>query len=589
MSRDTTCGFRSFCSDTVLSYQINSVKSLTLLVLLLCFGRCYRVSVAANIHPIADTIEGIVRDGQNPISGAVVRVQATEISTFTDDQGHFILTGLSFEESVPLTAWAPGYYIAGGTSFLTGSRDVEIILVPHTTEDNPDYAWVSAFSQAGDTNNCQNCHSEPNDPASHLPFDQWQQDSHANSAQNPRFLTMYLGTDASGNVSPTTRYGYSRDYGSFPLRPDPNAPYYGPGYKLDFPGTAGNCASCHVPTAAIKNPYGVNPVDVNGVDAEGIGCDFCHKIWDVTLNQSTGLPYDNMPGVLSYEFRRPPTGHQFFAGPCDDVAPGEDTYSPIQQQSAYCAPCHVASFWGIPIYNSFGEWLDSPYSDPNTGMTCQDCHMPAGLTDHFARFDKGAHQRDPARIFSHRMPGALDEELLQNAVTLTANADLQDRVLKVDVEIHNDKTGHHVPTDSPLRHLILWVEASDVDGKPLLQLEGPTIPQWCGIGDPNQGYYAGLAGTAYAKILEQLWTGLRPTPAYWTMTRIVSDNRISAFGRDRTTYTFAAPIRGKITVDVRLLFRRAFIKLMDQKGWDMADMVMAKQTLVLGEDEPIKY
>jgi hypothetical protein len=214
--------------------------------------------------------------------------------------------------------------------------------------------------------------------------------------------------------------------------------------------------------------------------------------------------------------------------------------------------------------------------------------MPASLTDHFARFDKGAHQRDPARIFSHRMPGALDEELLQNAVTLTANANLQDRVLKVDVEIHNDKTGHHVPTDSPLRHLILWVEASDVDGKALLQLEGPTIPQWCGTGDPNQGYYAGLAGTAYAKILEQLWTGIRPTAAYWTMTRIVSDNRISAFGKDHTTYKFAVPIQGKITVDVQLLFRRAFIELMDQKGWDMADMVMAQQTLILGEDELIK-
>jgi len=114
MSRDIACGFRSFNSVTVLSDQINPAKSLALLVLLLSFSSCYRVSIAANIHPIASTIEGIVRDGQNPISGAFVRVQATEISTFTDDQGHFILTELSFGESVPLTAWAPGYYIVGG-------------------------------------------------------------------------------------------------------------------------------------------------------------------------------------------------------------------------------------------------------------------------------------------------------------------------------------------------------------------------------------------------------------------------------------------------------------------------------------------
>lgn len=585
MSRDITCGFRSFFSVTVLSDQINSLKFLPLLVLLLPFGRCCCVSVARDIDPIADTIQGIVRDDQNPISGAIVRVQATEISTFTDDLGHFILEGLAPDKSVTLTAWASGYYIGGTQEYLPGTQNVEIVLIPHTTEDNHDYVWISAFSQAGDTNNCQNCHSDPNDPTSNLPFDQWQQDSHANSAQNPRFLTMYLGSDVSGNVSPITRYGYSRDYGSFPLSPDPNVPYYGPGYKLDFPNTAGNCATCHVPTAAIRNPYGINPVDVNGVDTEGIGCDFCHKIWDVTLNQVTGLPYDNMPGILSYEFRRPPVGHQFFAGPFDDVAPGEDTYSPIQQQSAYCAPCHVASFWGVPIYNSFGEWLASPYSDPNTGMTCQDCHMPTALTDHFARFDKGGKKRNPATIFSHRMPGALDKELLQNAVTLTVNANSQDNVLRVDVEILNDKTGHHVPTDSPLRHLILWVKAIDADGQPLVQLEGPTIPRWCGTGDPNHGYYAGLAGTAYAKMLEQLWTGIHPTAAYWTMTRIVSDNRIPAFGRDRTTYTFAAPVRGKITVDVRLLFRRAFIELMDQKGWDIADIVMGQKTLILEDNE----
>jgi hypothetical protein len=585
MSRDIACGFRSFYSVTVLSDQINSAKSLTLLVLLLSLGSCCCVSIAENINPMADTIEGIVRDGQNPVSGAVVRVQATKISTFTDDHGHFILMGLLPDKSVILTAWATGYYIGGGKEYSPGTQDVEILLVPYATEDNHDYAWISAFSKAGDTNNCQNCHSDPNIPASQLPFDQWHRDSHASSAQNPRFLTIYSGTDVSGNVSPITRYGYSRDYGRFPLSPDPNVPYYGPGYKLDFPATAGNCASCHVPTAAINNPYGVNPVDVDGVDSEGIGCDFCHKIWNVSLNPGTGLPYDNMPGVLSYEFRRPPTGHQFFAGPFDDVAPGEDTYSPIQQQSAYCAPCHIASFWGVTIYNSFGEWLASPYSDPDTGMTCQDCHMPAGLTDHFARFDKGGKKRDPATIFSHRMPGASDNELMQNAVTLTANVDSHDGVLKVDVEVHNDKTGHHIPTDSPLRHLILWIEARDVNGTPLLQLEGPKIPQWCGTGDPNQGYYAGLAGKAYAKILEQLWTGIRPTAAYWTMTRIVSDNRIPAFGIDRTTYTFALPIEGRITVDVKLLFRRAFIELMDQKGWDMPDIVMAQKTLILEENE----
>ena len=87
--------------------------------------------------------------------------------------------------------------------------------------------------------------------------------------------------------------------------------------------------------------------------------------------------------------KRPFNGHQFFAGPFDDVAPGEDTYTPIQKESAYCAPCHFGKFWEVEIYNSYGEWLDSPYSDPETGQTCQDCHMPPGLNDRFASIDAG--------------------------------------------------------------------------------------------------------------------------------------------------------------------------------------------------------
>jgi hypothetical protein len=207
--------------------------------------------------------------------------------------------------------------------------------------------------------------------------------------------------------------------------------------------------------------------------------------------------------------------------------------------------------------------------------------MPSGLTDHFVRFDKGGKRRNPATIFSHRMPGAMDEMLLKNAVTMTANATLQEDKLLVKVEIINDQTGHHVPTDSPLRHMILLVQATDAAGNSLIQLSGPTLPDWCGVGDFNEGYYAGLPGATYAKILEELWTGVSPTGAYWNMTRIVSDNRIPALGSDRTTYSFAAPASGGVTVDVRLIFRHAFIIFRDWKGWDVPDIVMDQEYLTI--------
>ena len=62
---------------------------------------------------------------------------------------------------------------------------------------------------------------------------------------------------------------------------------------------------------------------------------------------------------------------------------------------------------------------------------------------------------------------------------------------------------------------------------------------------------------------------------------MLSDNRIAAGATDRSTYTFAAPAEGKGTVDVKLLFRRAFKQLADEKGWSDPDVVMQHKVLRL--------
>ncbi len=491
-----------------------------------------------------------------------------------------------------ITAWTSGYYINGVADVQPGAANVKIILKIHHNTDNSNYAWLpSTFHEGqGENQGCAQCHSTIGTNLTiSLPVDEWLLDAHAQSAVNPRFLTMYSGTNMEGDQSPLTRYGYIRDYGSFPLRPDWTQPYYGPGYKLDFPDTAGNCAACHMPAASINSPYGTDPTTVSGMDSEGIPCDFCHKVWDVKLNPESGLPFANMPGVLSYEFRRPPDEHQFFAGPFDDVAPGEDTFTPIQRQSQYCAPCHFGLFWDTIIYNSFGEWLDSPYSDPeqakNAGLSssrsCQDCHMPHLGATYFALQDKGGVLRDPQTIFSHRMPGASDETLLQNAVTLSVDAVRSGDQISVTVTILNDKTGHHVPTDSPLRQMILLVQAEGLDGTRLTQVDGPTVPAWGGVGDPEQGYYAGLPGQGYAKILMELWTEVSPTGAYWNPTRVVSDNRIQAMESDTSSFVFTAPTYGSVSIEVGLFFRRAFIELMDQKGWNDPDILMEQAIVTI--------
>ena len=531
------------------------------------------------------SITGSVKDDKGPVAWAVVRVQATDNYTLTDSKGRFEISSLIPGESFRLTAWAPGYYNCGGDKdYGIDSQNVEIHLIAHADEDNPNYQWLpsESLSGEGESQGCAECHSnagtEFNFP---LPVDEWKLDAHSRSAKNPFFLTMYSGTDILGNKSPPTVNINRRDYGRIPLPPNLDKPYFGPGFKLDFPEIDGSCAACHTPTAAVNNPYSTDPRRVTGVGAEGVSCDFCHKVWDVRLKPGENIPYPNMPGVLSFEFRRPYRDHQFFAGPFDDVAPFEDTYSPLQKKSRFCAPCHFGVFWDTIIYNSYGEWLDSPYSSPVDGQSCQDCHMPKGKSSFFALPEKGGLDRVPNTIGSHKMPGVNDTELLQNSVTMVVTADWEDEKVTVTVAITNDMAGHHVPTDSPLRHMLLLLRAAGEGGEELQLLEGPTVPEWGGRGDPDSGYYAGRPGKGYAKILQERWTGISPSGAYWNPTDIILDNRIAAFETDISQYSFFTGRYTTLTINAKLIFRRAFIELRDLKKWETKDILMEEQNFII--------
>lgn len=528
------------------------------------------------------SLSGMVFDEEGPIAGAQVRVRTGDSYVVTDQDGNFLVEGLDPGQSVTLTAWAPGYYIAAKEDLIPGQEAVSIQLDQHYQQDHPEYDWVSPFSSAGEEANCQNCHS---DSSGTLPFEEWQADAHSRSLENPRFLTLYSGTDLAGNHSPPTRYTESRDYGLHPLPPDPDLPYYGAGYKLDFPNTQGNCAACHAPGAAVDAPYQTDPTLVAEEDTAGISCDFCHKIWDVRLDPASGLPSNQYPGVLSYEFLRPPEGHQFFAGPLDDVAPGEDTFSPLQLESAYCAGCHYGTFWDTVIYNSYGEWLESSYSDPQTGQTCQDCHMPSRGAATFALPDKGGLERDPTTIASHLMPGITDLAFMQDAVSLGAEAAREGDEVQLSLNLVNDNTGHKIPTDSPLRNLLLVVTALDEDGNPLALAEGPRLPDWAGAEPGQPGHFGGQPGKAYALVLREVWTGIWPTAAYWNPVEIVEDSRLAPFQEDHSSYLFQDPGTGSVTIQIQLIFRRAFIEIAETKGWGVEDQILKEIQLVLPTSE----
>ncbi len=547
-----------------------------------------------------DEVHGVVTADGRPVAGAVVRIKTTDFQAITDRYGRFSLDGFPDATTAHVTAWLDGYYIGGAVAWpWTGG--LAISLQHYASDDNPDYAWILPlieergalmnFMTSGGLSiaawlslnraflplasrldlGCANCHGG-------IIVEQWVGSAHARGTSNSRFMTMYNGTDVDGNESPLTRYSSHRDYGRFPLRPDPDVPYFGPGFKLDFPDQAGTCAVCHAPTAALASTNG--RVDVNGVtgvDALGVHCDFCHKVVDVRLNPLTGLPYENMPGVTSMELHRPSGDTQLFFGPYDDVDVGPDTYSALQNQSRFCAACHNASFWGTPIYESFAEWRDSPY--PAEGKSCQGCHMkPDGSTTNFAP-GRGGVERDPESIFTHSYPGASDVDLLRDTAVLELNAWVEGGMVVVEVSVTNENGGHHIPTDQPMRNIFLVVSASDRFGRALTLATGPTIPDWGGLGDEPDDF-GGRPGRGYAKVLEELWTEVSPTAAYWNPTDIASDTRIAARETDRSRYEFAAN-GGPVTIEATLIFRRAFKELAEHKGWDDPDIVMEAETVTV--------
>ncbi len=514
----------------------------------------------------------VVGETGEPIPSAVVRVQGTGDRTVTDAGGRFALD-VSPPGAVTLTAWKGGY-LNGGAAW-ESRKDGVIRLRRVPPGDNREYRWISAarprlhewvsilFWKAvawatGDErlhsrfqNNCANCHAS-------FIIDQWRQDPHSSAARNPIVLAMYNGTDMDGNLNVF------------------------PGYRLDFPGSTGNCATCHAPAQAVRDPWRTDLNQLEGAAREGIACDFCHKIREVEMD-----PQGGRPGVLSIRFNRPPPGEQVFYGPYDDVIAGPDTYGPIYKTSLYCAPCHEATFWGTPVYSTYDEWFRSPYREE--GKECQACHMaPDGETTRFAPAAKGGLERDPRTIATHRNPGTRDIAFLSDAIEMSLQVVEIGDTVDVVVRLTNRGAGHHFPTGVPMRNMILLVEAVEAGGERPTYLDGPVLARWAGVGAPEEGNYAGLPGVGFARILRDVAKTYprfdldvqSPTP-HWRQAVIVTDSRIPARTTHVSRYRFLRHRRSGdcVTVTARLIYRRAFKAWIEAKKLPLEDLEIAKRIL----------
>ena len=563
-----------------------------LLVCLLVFSSCIPVTgpeVEPTSTPIPDDVGEIyvyVFDAANQatVNGVVARVTNSSI---VDGSDHRELRLASCDQGQFLVVSAPGYE----TRFTAcnGSNAYYVALNKINAVDDINYAWSSAY------NNCRTCHARQLGEG-YNEVEEWERSGHARVFVDPFFTSLYRGTNAGGQATTATEN-------------------YGPGFKLNYPDQAGDCAYCHAPAAILPS---LDPTDLTtyysrpaGANGEGVTCDVCHKVSDVLLDGDK-YPSAGNPGVRSLQFLR--VSSSFVFGPFSNILlPASDesqkhavsSCSPVLSKSELCAACHYGSFNGMPIYNSYGEWRESKYGRNARNAaykTCQDCHMshmdvkdvktPLSLrsacsetTEQYQNFDHNlmdVGQDDTGRIVPR---------MVQNAASLKVKLTYepaQGNSLKVRVEVENKKAGHKFPTDSPLRHLILVVSANDQFEFPLALVNGEKLPDWAGAGNPVMSQngvdgYAGRPGTIFANLLVEEATNISPTAAYWNKTRYAfttedgrnSDTRLVPGEAQVSDYSFNVPDFGEMHITVKLIYRYAFFDLMDQKDWIRPDVLVA--------------
>jgi len=189
----------------------------------------------------------------------------------------------------------------------------------------------------------------------------------------------------------------------------------------------------------------------------------------------------------------------------------------------------------------------------------------------------GGPVRSAAKIHRHFFHGGDRVEQLKRAAKLQLVAQRRDGQLVVTAEVINSGSGHQFPGGSPLRNVILLVEATDAHGRPL-SFQGDQqalLPTLAGKGTGATDY-AGRPGAMFARPLVSR-DGKGPTGGF-NADHALFDTRIGPRERVERIFIFSSP-RGEGRVKARLIYRWVYKPLADLKGWKLQDIVMAERRL----------
>ena len=511
-------------------------------------------------------ISGTVVNGPDsmPIAGAEVRVQAMENSpvAITNAAGEFTLAvnpanPVSLAGALPYDPDGSNNYFSNIAFAVNGQTDVQIGLRPFPVSDNPTYDPPTSFL-------CGACHGEQHD--------QWSMSRHAGAGMNPWVLDLH-----SGGGTPGGSAGYV-------FR------------ETHDPGETGFCATCHNALEDVFDPGNVQMNEVTSASAlEGVNCLTCHHIGEVDENNINGLHH--FGGKTQYRFPaeiEQNTEFQVF-GPLPDVEAGimYSVYNPLFESSRLCAACHQYNNpdTGAPGQNTYAEWLASPFAQAGPGFrSCQNCHMPQadgpGPITQIGSVERPASQRH-----AHTFIGATPTTLAE-AITLTLDAEQQGDEIVVTASIFNG-AGHSFPTGVSIRNAMLSVDVQ-AGGMTLAQTGGPQIPFYGSDDVPGvqPGDLAGTPGKGFAKVLQGRINGqgspVQPV-LFIDAETTQSDTLIPSSTTDTSVYRFAVPagFTGTVSVDARLLYRRAWRALAVTKGWTVTPGGMPVEIEVAAEQRQL--
>ncbi len=512
--------------------MIRSVPALTLLSIL-----CTSGAVSAQVS-------GVVKDKASglPVADALVTVQAKGIRAQTDASGNFSLSGASGSGLV-IVAAKQGFYNSGVNADAPATNlNIELEGVDLTPDPN------HVFDSPG---SCGVCHTDQ--------YAEWAKSPMKHAGENTWVYDIY---DGSGTSYGTGGFVYTRDSV----------------HAAKFPES--DCASCHQPEPWIKQPYiAMEPLSALSDEAKnGVSCVVCHQMANVDGTKP------NFPGVYPgvVTMARPAVSAPVVFGLLGDATFVQGSMRPAYQPqlaALVCATCHqdkndpdgdgdFEEADGVISEPTYLEWLNSPYSDPKSPRhaTCVTCHMKATGAAQACNQITPPLGRPNGEVRAHNFPGTTPE-FLENAVSLGLEAKVEGQTVTATVTLENDLTGHHVPTGVTIRNMILLVEAWRAqDDKKLTFVGTQKIHDLGGVGDPAQGYYAGLPGKLYAKINEDA-TGKGPT-FFTDAVKITADNRLAPLEKDTTSYSFELPADGgELHVRARVIYRRSWRALTDAKKW----------------------